>query len=121
MKSNKWYEGNFIFDDDWDLHEYDQKIYFASEHNIGKASASVEAKVGVGYKDGKISGDYGFSINAEVIFGNHGINRANNQLTRSSILATNVNDMGSGLKDGFAIRRYGIVELVFNFYYVNLD
>ena len=50
LEANEWVTGAFVFDDDWDLHEYDQKIYFASEHNTGSTSAKVTANVGIGYR-----------------------------------------------------------------------
>ncbi|MCM1502222.1 MAG: hypothetical protein NC115_06100 [Bacteroidales bacterium] len=121
LKSNKWQSGNYLFDDDWDLHEYDQKIYFVSEHNTGKTNVKAEASVGIGYKDGKFSAEMGLKVSVEFEFAKHSIMRVNNQLLRTSMLATNMNDMGCGTHNGYAIRRYGIVDMTFNFYYTKLD
>lgn len=120
LKASKWKDNvNYLFDDDWDLHEYNQKIYFASEHNTGKTAAAVNTNVGIGYKDGKFTADFGFNVNVKIDFSKHSKLREHNELTRKSILATNVNQPNP--HNGFSVRSYGPVDIVFNFYYTKID
>ncbi len=121
LKNNVWQDGNYLFDDDWDLHEYDQKIYFASEHNTGTTSADVNASVGIGYKNGSFSAELGLTVDVKVSFAKHSIMRVHNQLARKAMLANNASDVGNGCRYGFAIHRYSIVDVVYNFYYTRID
>lgn len=123
---DKWHTINAIFDDDWDLHEYDQEIFLCSEHNLRMASAEMSGTVTLGYSEEKgfcaeagPSVSFSFDANASKL-------RANNELTRKSILATNMSDMGAGTCtiDGhkFAVRNYGgVVDLVLNMYLVEYE
>lgn len=121
LEANEWVTGAFVFDDDWDLHEYDQKIYFASEHNTGSTSAKVTANVGIGYKDGKPSVDLGATANVDVTFATHSKLRQHNQFSRRGELANIVTDLGAGLYQGQSIKSYGIVEVVYNYYYTDYE
>lgn len=127
IREGYWIEANTIFDDDWDLHEYDQEIFFCSEHNLRLDKADMSGNVTLGYSAEKedfsaeagISANFSFQANASIL-------RANNELTRKSILATNMSDMGAGTYrisgNEFAIRNYGgVVDLVYNMYLVNYD
>lgn len=116
-----WLDNSYVFDDNWNLHEYEQKLYFVSEHNTTKGTAAFIANIGVGLKDGKVTGDLGCSVEVNIDFGKHSHMRTNNGLERKAILANNVSNLGSGQRNGFAIRRYGIVDIVFNFYYTRID
>lgn len=120
IKNSTWYDNvNYLFDDDWDLHEYNQKIFFASEHNVGQTTANITTDVGIGYKDSSFTADLGFNVTAEVVFANHSQLRQHNELTRASMLATNVGMPNS--RNGFTVRSYGPIDIVFNFYYTRID
>lgn len=120
----KWYVGNMVFDDDWDLHETNQKIFFVSEHNAG-GDITLKGNVGVGLQNGVPSVEASMEVEAKLTIGNHSILRTHNELIRKSVLANNVGDLGGGTYsvDGtdFAIRRYGIVDIVFTFNYTKID
>ena len=120
----KWYVGNMVFDDDWDLHETNQKIFFVSEHNSG-GNITLKGNVSVGLQNGVPSVEASAEVEATLTIGNHSILRAHNELIRKSILANNVGDLGGGTYSiddtGFAIRRYGIVDIVFTFNYTKID
>mgnify|MGYP004447547713 CR=1 FL=1 len=121
LKANAWIEGYYIFDDDWDLHEYDQTLYFVSEHNTGKKSADLTASVGIGYKDNKPSVEMSVKADVNVSFENHSTMRQYNQFTRVSRLANITTDLGSGTYKGYTIYSHGIVDLVFNHYYTDIQ
>ena len=119
IRNKVWIDGNYLFDDDWDLHEYDQKIFFISEHNIVLKCGTGTAKVTIGYKDGKPSIEAGATASVEASF-TGGILRQHNQFTRKSMLSNINNDIGSGLHDGHTIFSYGNVDMVFHYYYTNI-
>lgn len=123
IRQKKWISLNVTFDDDWDLHEYDQELFFCSEHLLVLKKLDLSGSVSLGFSNGVASAeisasvDFSFKVNASRL-------RANNELTRKAILATNVSNIGSGVLniDGtnFAIRNYGgVVDLVFNMYYTD--
>lgn len=123
-KDRKWYVGNLFFDDDWDLHETNQKIFFVSEHNSG-GDITLKRNVSVGLQIGVPSVEASAEVEANLTIGNHSILRTHNELIRKSILANNFGDLGGGTycvdDTGFAIRRYGIVDIVFTFNYTKID
>lgn len=120
LKASKWKDNvNYLFDDDWDLHEYNQKIYFASEHNMGGSAQKINTDVGIGYKDKKFTADLGFNVNLSFSLSRNSILREHNELTRKSILATNVHQPNP--HNGFTVRSYGPVDIVYNFYYTKID
>lgn len=123
IRANKWFEVNTVFDDDWNLHEYDQELFFCSEHWLVGKKATLGGTVSLGYSNGKpsinaeISADFSFKIGGSKL-------RANNELTRKSILATNMSNLGSGTVNingyNFAVRNYGgVVDVVFTMYYTD--
>lgn len=120
LKASKWKDNvNYLFDDDWDLHEYNQKIYFASEHNMGGSAQKINTDVGIGYKDKKFTADLGFNVNLSFSLSRNSILREHNELTRKSILATNVHQPNP--HNGFTVRSYGPVDIVYNFFYTKID
>lgn len=127
IDAQEWIVVNTIFDDDWDLHEYDQELFLCSEHNLRMDKAEMSGDVTLGYYEEKggfsaeagISASFTFTANASRL-------RVNNELTRKSILATNLSDMGSGTLEvnghDYAIRNYGgVVDMVFTQYYTRYN
>ena len=82
IRAKKWFEVNTVFDDDWNLHEYDQELFFCSEHWLVGKKATLGGTVSLGYSNGKpsinaeISADFSFKIGGSKL-------RANNELTRN--------------------------------------
>ena len=126
IRNGEWIAVNTIFDDDWDLHEYDQEIFFCSEHNLRMGSAEMSGEVSLGYTEEKgFCAEAGMSAKFSYTVGGLKL-RANNELTRKSILATNLSNMGSGTREiqghDYAVRNYGgVVDLVFTQYYTHYD
>lgn len=126
IRNGEWIAVNTIFDDDWDLHEYDQEIFFCSEHNLRMGSAEMSGEVSLGYTEEKgFCAEAGMSAKFSYTVGGLKL-RANNELTRKSILATNLSDMGAGTREiqghDYAVRSYGgVVDLVFTQYYTHYD
>lgn len=119
-----WYKRNMVFDDDWDLHETNQKIYFVTEHNFA-GDISLNANVGIGIKNGKPYIDPTSLANVSIELNNGSILRVHNELIRKAVLANNVGDIGGGTRTiddtQFAVRGYGIVDLVFTFNYTKIN
>lgn len=123
-KDKVWQTNGYIFDDDWDLHETNQKIYFVTEHNVN-SDDSATATVGIGWKDGKFTVDAQLTAEVKVDFSGKSKLRVHNELTRKSILANNMDGLASGTHSyqghNFAIRSYGIIDLVYVFYYTKVE
>lgn len=123
-KDKVWQTQGYIFDDDWDLHETNQKIYFVTEHNIN-SDDSATATVGIGWKDGKFTVDAQLTAEVKVDFSGKSKLRVDNELTRKSILANNMDELVSGTYPyqghNFAVRSYGIIDLVYVFYYTKVE
>ena len=123
-KDKVWQTNGYIFDDDWDLHETNQKIYFVTEHNVN-SDDSATATVGIGWKDGKFTVDAQLTAEVKVDFSGKSKLRVHNELTRKSILANNMDGLASGTHSyqghDFAIRSYGIIDLVYVFYYTKVE
>lgn len=125
IRNGKWLEANTIFDDDWDLHEYNQVLFFCSEHLIQPGKVNLSGTVSLGYANGKPSVNLGLSADFSFTIGDSKL-RTNNEITRKSVLANNMLDLGSGTYDidghRFAIRNYGgCVDLVFTMYYTDYE
>ncbi|MDE7148941.1 MAG: hypothetical protein K2O01_00805, partial [Bacteroidales bacterium] len=81
--------------------------------------------VSLGFANGKPSANLGLSAEFSFSIGDSRL-RSNNEITRKSVLATNMSDLGSGTYniDGheFAIRNYGgCVDLVLTMYYTDYE
>ena len=96
-------------------------IYSQLYHNFFNAQQKKDDEHPYGVEEG----DETSVVEATLTIGNHSILRAHNELIRKSILANNVGDLGGGTYSiddtGFAIRRYGIVDIVFTFNYTKID
>lgn len=116
-----WIEHHYIFDDNWKLHEANQKIYITTEHTSGNGSGSVTATVGIGWKDGSATVEANLTAEFTLNFNKHAIKRTDNELSRAAMLATNVENLGAGVYNinntNFCIRRYSDLDIVYNFYY----
>ena len=123
-KDGVWHTGNMVFDDDWDLHETDQKIFFVSEHNAS-VDITLDATVGIGLKNGVPSVEPSGNVSVSLSLKDHYKLRLHNELIRKSILANNVGDLGGGTytidDTEFAIRTYGLADVVFAFNYTKID
>lgn len=125
IRKGKWIEANTIFDDDWDLHEYNQVLFFCSEHLIQAGKINLSGTVSLGYANGKPSVNLGLSADFSFSIGDSRL-RANNEITRKSVLATNMSDIGNNTHDigghRFAVRNYGgCVDLVLTMYYTDYE
>ena len=121
LRNFDWVTGYYLFDDDWDLHEYDQKIYFVSEHNIGSELKDITTRVTIGYKDDKPSVEIGGSANVTMHFTGYSVRRVDNQLSRAAALANITNDLGAGLYNGHTVYRYGLADVVYYHYYTDIQ
>lgn len=123
-KDGVWHTGNMVFDDDWDLHETNQKIFFVSEHNAS-VDITLNATVGVGLQNGVPSVEASAEAKVSLSLKNNSKLRLHNELIRKSILANNVGDLGGGTytidDTEFAIRTYGLADVVFAFNYTKID
>lgn len=125
IRKGKWIEANTIFDDDWDLHEYNQVLFFCSEHLIQAGKINLSGTVSLGYANGKPSANLGLTADFSFSIGDSRL-RANNEITRKSVLATNMSDIGNNTHDigghKFAVRNYGgCVDLVLTMYYTDYE
>lgn len=92
---------------------------------MDKAEMSGDVTLGYYEEKGGFSAEAGISANFTYT-ANASRLRVNNELTRKSILATNLSDMGSGTLEvnghDYAIRNYGgVVDMVFTQYYTRYN
>lgn len=121
INRRNWIPIGILFDDNWTVAEYEQYLIFCSEHNEGSYDVTFNSAVKVGLKDNKISFEAGAEVGFTVNIGLHSITRLSNQLSRTSALVNMVGDRGAGTYTisgtDYTIRRYGIVDMVFNYYH----
>lgn len=96
-RNHNWVEVNVLWDDDWNMHEAEHTLTWASHHTFsGTLNASGTVKLGWDVEKKKVTFEPKVDINFSVRVGGNCKLRYNNNISRRAILTQVIGDTGAG-------------------------
>ena len=96
-RNHNWVDVNILWDDDWNMHEAEHTLTWASHHTFsGNLNAKGTVKLGWDVEKKKVTFDPKIDINFDVRVGGNCKLRYNNNVSRRAVLTQIIGDTGAG-------------------------